>query len=242
MQLHKYDYEKLRNSDAFEFEDFIIRQFNGIPNEKQRSDKGIDGRAEDGTPIQVKRSDNIIRDVVDKFVTAAERFNERLFKKKIANNQVCGTIIAFSFSNGCIEEVARLRNKKNIIIDLKRVDEIVNIATRPKIKLDIIKSEKNISQQNWEITFQLEIEYEQSQKMAAIFWDFDYNENYGFAVDEKFSEGLRIFQDQEVEHQILEKHIFSSGEHCVAVKVSDEDGLESIDFLRFHLNGKITNL
>lgn len=245
VQLHKYDYETLRNSDAFEFEDFIIRQFNGTPNEKQRSDKGIDGKANDGTPIQVKRSDNIIRDVVDKFVTAAERFNERLFKKNIANNQVCGTIIAFSFSRGCIEEVARLRNKKNIIIDLKRVDEIVNVAMSPQIKLDIIKSEKNVAQQNWEITFKVEINNDQQlSKNLLVFWDFDYQQSNGFtfSVNEKNHKNQQFILEKDKNNEILQSHIFSAGEHSVAVKISDEDGLESIDFLRFHLNGKITHL
>ena len=245
VQLHKYDYETLRNSDAFEFEDFIIRQFNGTPNEKQRSDKGIDGKANDGTPIQVKRSDNIIRDVVDKFVTAAERFNERLFKKNIANNQVCGTIIAFSFSRGCIEEVARLRNKKNIIFDLKRVDEIVNVAMSPQIKLDIIKSEKNVAQQNWEITFKVEINNDQQlSKNLLVFWDFDYQQSNGFtfSVNEKNHKNQQFILEKDKNNEILQSHIFSAGEHSVAVKISDEDGLESIDFLRFHLNGKITHL
>ena len=245
VQLHKYDYETLRNSDAFEFEDFIIRQFNGTPNEKQRSDKGIDGKANDGTPIQVKRSDNIIRDVVDKFVTAAERFNERLFKKNIANNQVCGTIIAFSFSRGCIEEVARLRNKKNNIIDLKRVDEIVNVAMSPQIKLDIIKSEKNVAQQNWEITFKVEINNDQQlSKNLLVFWDFDYQQSNGFtfSVNEKNHKNQQFILEKDKNNEIFQSHIFSAGEHSVAVKISDEDGLESIDFLRFHLNGKITHL
>jgi site-specific DNA-methyltransferase (adenine-specific) len=59
VQLHKYDYDTLRNSNAFEFESWIVQQFGGTSNAKQRSDFGLDGKMPDNTPIQVKRSDNI---------------------------------------------------------------------------------------------------------------------------------------------------------------------------------------
>ena len=59
--LHKYDYDTLRNKEAFEFEKWIVEQFGGITNIKQRSDLGIDGRTRENIPIQVKRSENIGR-------------------------------------------------------------------------------------------------------------------------------------------------------------------------------------
>ena len=43
VQLHKYDYDTLRYSDAFEFESFIVTQYGGTPNTKQRGDFGIVG-------------------------------------------------------------------------------------------------------------------------------------------------------------------------------------------------------
>ncbi|MCL2132536.1 MAG: site-specific DNA-methyltransferase, partial [Lentimicrobiaceae bacterium] len=57
LQLRTYNYDVLRNMDAFAFETMIIEKFGGIPNQKQRSDFGLDGRMPDNTPIQVKRSD-----------------------------------------------------------------------------------------------------------------------------------------------------------------------------------------
>ncbi|WP_162504941.1 DNA methyltransferase, partial [Treponema endosymbiont of Eucomonympha sp.] len=45
VQLHKYDYDTLRYKDAFAFEAWIVRQFGGTPNAKQRGDMGLDGKA-----------------------------------------------------------------------------------------------------------------------------------------------------------------------------------------------------
>jgi site-specific DNA-methyltransferase (adenine-specific) len=81
VQLHKYDYDTLRYKDAFQFESWIVRQFGGKPNDKQRSDMGLDGIAADGAPIQVKRSDSVGRSVIDNFKSAIERFDKSLFEK-----------------------------------------------------------------------------------------------------------------------------------------------------------------
>jgi DNA modification methylase len=72
VQLHKYDYDTLRYKDAFEFEHFMVTQFGGTINTKQKGDMGLDGKAPDGAPIQVKRSDGIGRNVVDNFLAALQ--------------------------------------------------------------------------------------------------------------------------------------------------------------------------
>ena len=64
LQLHTYNSISLRNQNPFEFETFIIKEFGGIPNIKQRNDLGLDGKMPDNTPIQVKGSDNIGRNVM----------------------------------------------------------------------------------------------------------------------------------------------------------------------------------
>jgi site-specific DNA-methyltransferase (adenine-specific) len=81
VQLHKYDYDTLRYKDAFQFESWIVQQFDGTPNARQRGDMGLDGKTGDGTPIQVKRSDNIGRNVIDNFKSAVERFDKTCLKK-----------------------------------------------------------------------------------------------------------------------------------------------------------------
>jgi DNA modification methylase len=79
LQRHKYDYDTLRNKDAFEFESWIIGQFGGTSNVRQRSDLGLDGKAEDGAPIQVKRSENVARSVIDNFLSAVRRADKKLY-------------------------------------------------------------------------------------------------------------------------------------------------------------------
>jgi len=69
VHFHKYNYNKLRYEDAFEFQNWIIQQFGGEPNIKKGGDFGIDGKKEN-VPIQVKRSDNVGREVIDKFLSA----------------------------------------------------------------------------------------------------------------------------------------------------------------------------
>jgi len=80
VQLHKYDYDTLRYKDAFQFEKWIVEQFGGLANIKQRSDLGLDGKTREGAPIQVKRSDNIGRNVIDNFQSACKRYDSNLFE------------------------------------------------------------------------------------------------------------------------------------------------------------------
>lgn len=78
---------------------------------------GIDGWVELDVPTQVKQSENVGRDVVDKFETAIRRYG----KKK-------GVIFAFSFTKGAYEEVARvklLNEMRKLEIKLKTVEEIL---------------------------------------------------------------------------------------------------------------------
>jgi hypothetical protein len=78
---------------------------------------GIDGWIELDVPVQVKQSDNVRREVIDGFETAIPIFG----KKK-------GDIVAFSFTKGACEEVARvklLNDMSKLDIKLKTVEEIL---------------------------------------------------------------------------------------------------------------------
>ncbi len=65
---------------------WIVEQFGGVTNFKQRSDLGIDGRTRENIPIQVKRSDNIGRNVIDNFHSALMRYDKNLYEKKKKEN------------------------------------------------------------------------------------------------------------------------------------------------------------
>ncbi|MCZ2355091.1 MAG: site-specific DNA-methyltransferase [Bacteroidia bacterium] len=223
-QLHKYDYDTLRYKDAFKFESWIVTQFGGTSNSKQRGDLGLDGKTKDNTPIQVKRSDNIGRNVIDNFLSAVQRSDKKLFEKNQAIMKPVGFIIAFSFGKGAVEEVARLKNKENIIIKLVTVEDIVPIAKKPTLTVTINDNGKDKKELR-EIEF---IATAQSNAGIEFYaWDFDYKAGKGFKPQ------VLIDKDGKQTHK------FKAGQHNIAVKVVDNDGLDNIEVIKLKVNGKI---
>jgi DNA modification methylase len=227
VQLYKYDYDTLRYKDAFEFESWIVQQFGGTGNAKQRSDKGIDGKAVDGVPIQVKRSDNIGVNVIKNFSVSAKQFDKSLFEKNMSTKKQVGYIIAFSFGKGAIEEVSRLKNEENIIIKLVRVDEIIPIAVKPVVGIHINELEKD-NKGNRKIEF---IAAGDSPAGIEFYsWDFTYDKEKGFKSS--------IIIDREGKQIISLK----TGIHNIAVKVVDNDGLENMEIIKLKINGVVEKL
>ncbi len=228
VQLYKYDYDTLFHKNAFEFETWIIDQFGGIGNTKQKSDLGIDGKTRENTPIQVKQSENIGRNVVDNFSSAIKRSDKTLYEKNIAENKIAGYIIAFSFGKGAIQEVARLKNDENVLIKLVRVDEIVPISVKPTLTVDINdngQTDKHLR----EIEFIAKGVTTADKHIEFYAWDFNYN-------DKQFcAEILRDTHGKQT-------RIFKPGEFKIAVKVIDNEGLENIEIIKLKVNGKIEKL
>lgn len=226
LQLHKYDYDTLRYKDAFQFEHFIVTQFGGTVNAKQKGDMGLDGKAHDGAPIQVKRSDGIGRNVIDNFLAALQRHDKKLYETKIAKQEPVGYIIAFSFGKGAIEEVARLRNKENAIIKLVTVEEIIPIAKKPSLTVLVENKGKDAKGLT-------EVEFRAEGKSAAgiefYSWDFDYNpeKNKGFKPE------ILLDKTGAVSHK------FKPGQHGIACKVVDNDGLENVEVVKLKVNGVV---
>ena len=109
--------EELKALQPFEFQNWVFEKLHGRVNPKKIGDLGIDGWVELDVPTQVKQSENVGRDVVDKFETAIRRYG----KKK-------GVIVAFSFTKGAYEEVARVKlsdEMTRLDIKLKTVEEIL---------------------------------------------------------------------------------------------------------------------
>ncbi len=224
VQLHKYDYDILRNKPAFEFETWIIEQYGGVANSKQRSDLGLDGKTKDNAPIQVIRSDNIGRNVIDNFHSAVMRNDKALYEKNKSENKSIGIIIAFSFGKGAIQEVARLKNQENVKIELLTVSEIVPIAKKPTLTLkfnDLGTDSKKLR----EIEFIATAESESGIEFFA--WDFNYNSEKGFTAE--------ILLDKEGKHN----YKFKAGSYSIAVKVIDNEGLENIEIIKLKINGII---
>jgi DNA modification methylase len=224
VQLYKYDYDTLRYKDAFEFENWIIQQFGGIPQNKKGGDLGLDGKMSDNTPIQVKRSDNVGRNVIDNFFASVQRYNKNLFIKNLKAKNPIGYIIAFSFGKGAVEEVARLKNEENIIVKLVKVEEIVPIAIKPVIGVHVNELERD-EKGNRKIEF-----IAQGQSPAGIefySWDFNFNKEKGFKPS--------VIIDKEGK-QILS---LKAGTHNIAVKVVDNDGLENTEVVMLKINGDV---
>ncbi|MDR1683316.1 MAG: site-specific DNA-methyltransferase [Candidatus Symbiothrix sp.] len=207
--LRKYDYEILRNSEAFEFESWIIKQFGGISNERQRSDQGIDGKTTDGIPIQVKRSDNIDVNKIKNFWASIQQFDKNLYEKNVAEGKITGYFIAFSFGRGAVEFIATLKNKYNTIIKLVKVSDIVDYIRKPEVSL----SANPITNDEYEFIAKAQSEY----GIDFYSWDFSHDEEVGFKPD--------IWIDKTGK----KTKKFSEGEYQIAVQANDNEGFDNTD-------------
>lgn len=119
--------EDLKTLKPFEFQNWIVDRINGIQSNKKVGDMGIDGwtwMLHD--PIQIKQSEGIGRETIDKFESAIQRAE----KKK-------GFIIAFSFTRGSYEEVARVKESgleihlievKDILKDINAIYALMGVS------------------------------------------------------------------------------------------------------------------
>ena len=225
VQLQKYDWDELKAKDAFDFESWIVQQYGGYSNQKQRGDSGIDGKMPDNTPIQVKQSDDVGRNVVDNFLSAIQRYDKKLFNNNIKNKERVGILIAFSFGSGAVEEVSRLKNQENVIIDLVTVEKIIPISHKPTIKIGV----KDLGKDDKGNTL-IEFKATATSKVGIEFFAWDFN----FDTDtNKFRP--QILRDKDGE----QKFEFQAGIHNIAVKVVDNDGLENVEVVKLKTNGKV---
>ncbi|GHU20976.1 hypothetical protein FACS1894164_00070 [Spirochaetia bacterium] len=222
--LPTYDYDILRNSDAFEFEDWIVRKIGGTPNTKKHGDKGLDGKTADNTPVQVKRQDEIGRNVVDNFMSAIRRDDPDLLAKNIAEKKTAGYIIAFSFGKGLIAEIARLKQNDGIIIELLPVDKIVTIKFGPSVSIAV----EGIVRSDDERVIGFTATAKTDSKLELYSWDWEHDPEKGFRAD--------VYIDK-IGHQ--ERKLKNAGICSIACKVTDEYGHEAIKTVVVSINGKI---
>jgi len=234
--LHKYDYETLRYKDAFEFETWIINQFGMkfgigvIPQNKKGGDRGFDGKTRTGTPIQVKRSDNISVNVIKNFFSSCVINDKAGTEARKAAGEPIGYIIAFSFGTGAVQETAKLKLQENAIIKLVRVDEIVEIAHRPKlsVKVEEIKASEDSAKAKTharEIKFTATADSQNEIEMFA--WDFKFNENEPFKAEVMIDKsGIQTYK-------------FKPGLHTIGVKAVDEEGMEAVEVIKLKVNGEV---
>jgi len=121
--------EQLKELNPFEFQNWIVGAMGGTPSKKKVHDMGIDGYTFfDRIPVQVKQSEHVGRPVVDDFETALRRHGESAVKaakeRKNSHFALQGIIVAFSFTKGAHEEVARAKGE-SIDIQLLTVADVV---------------------------------------------------------------------------------------------------------------------
>ncbi|OQX98549.1 MAG: hypothetical protein B6I24_05010 [Bacteroidetes bacterium 4572_128] len=204
VHIHKYDFETLDKMNPFEFEHFVVEQFGGVPNKKQRADFGIDGvKIIDGVKyfLQIKQSKSIGRNVVDNFKSAIDR-------KKSKN----GFILAWSFGKGANAEVARLNREDNYNIKLIEISDFIPISKKPKISISIT-NEKNI------FYFDAKKNSHSENGINFFSWDFDFKD--------KFKSNILYDKKGIVKHKFKKE-----GKYEIACKCVDYEGLENIEIIK----------
>ena len=148
-------------------------------------------------------------------------------EKNKKDKKPVGYIIAFSFGKGAVAEAARLKLEENVIIELVTVDQIVPMAMKPTITIKPRDQGKD-SKGNHKIEFIAEAHSEAGIEFYS--WDFDYDEEKGFNPS--------VIIDKEGK----QSHQFKAGVHTIAVKVVDNEGLESIETIMLKVNGVVKKM
>jgi hypothetical protein len=120
--------------------------------------------------------------------------------------------------------VAKLKNNENIVIKLIKVEEIVPLAHKPVIKLDINELERD-EKGSRKIEFTAH-----GESVAGIefySWDFEFNEEKGFRPS--------VIIDKEGKQTLALK----AGTYSIAVKAIDNDGIENMEIIKLKINGMV---
>ena len=159
-------------------------------------------------PIQVKQQKNVGRPQMQNFIGFL-----------VQNKMARGYFIAFDFAKTAYEYVAEVKQNIGIEVTLLKVEDIVQVAKKPKIKLDwsyeTIEGQQHV---NFIATGE-EIELWQ--------WDWNYDETKGFTAE--------VLKDTEGKQTIILK----SGKNEIAVRGIDQNGIDTIETLTLYSNGSV---
>ena len=104
------------------------------------------------------------------------------------------------------------------------MNEIIPIATKPTVTITWQELSRD-AKGNCKIEFSAEGHSEAGIEFYA--WDFDYDEKKGFKPEELLDKSGK------------QTHTFKAGVHTVAVKIVDNEGLESIETIKLKVNGVV---
>jgi hypothetical protein len=233
VKFERYDYNKLRTMNANDFADFICAHIGGRSNTKKSADGGIDGWLPDDTPIQIKRSDAIGKNVIKNLWSSVQEYDKSLYEKNKAAGKPVGVVYAFSFSKAAWEARSLMKNQHGVIIDLVEIEKLVPMTTALKIELkaqDLNPTPAGgyaLPMPTHTIEFSANIKDNTNQQAANCAWDFNYDKNKGFNADELLYNKGKITRTME------------AGIYNIAVKVVDDQGVETIEAIRLIVNGGV---
>jgi hypothetical protein len=109
----------LRRLSSSEFQDWVVQRLSGTVSSPKDSRMGIDGYTSAGYPVQIKQSDEVGRDVIDRFATAMGQSKART-----------GMVVAFSFGSGAFEGTVRAKLHYRVEIKTVTVKELLESRYR----------------------------------------------------------------------------------------------------------------
>lgn len=221
----KWDWDKLRKMDDFEFEKLMVTKLTGTPSKATKGgDMGIDGVVNSKTVISVKRSEGIGRNVVDNLQTATKRhrrdfkntdnakvdYTIKINKGEINLAEFDAIVVAFSFGKGVYAEVVDMKIQDNFNILLLTVEDILPVSRPPKVEITSFHDKEK------------------------GFWTFEVNcqttskiENYSWLIrDQKTGE---IIDSETLSKENIFNKTLKKGNYKVSCEVVDEDGLSGIE-------------
>jgi hypothetical protein len=104
----------LRKLPSNEFQNWVIQKLLGKASSPRDSRIGIDAYTADGYPIQIMQSDNIDRNVIEKFASVMGRIKAKK-----------GIMVAFSFSDDVYRGIARAKINYQIEIKCLTINELI---------------------------------------------------------------------------------------------------------------------
>lgn len=106
--------EEIQAMKPFEFQNWVCEKLGGRVNPKKVADKGIDGRMNDGTPIEVKQHE-VSRPDFDKFAWSLTRDKKSM-----------GIMVGYRFGKGVERERARAKLEDGLEIEFVTAQKLLN--------------------------------------------------------------------------------------------------------------------
>ena len=149
----KWDYDKLRKMDDFEFEKLMVSKLGGrMLKQGKSADGGIDGIVNSKTVIQVKRSEGVSVNVLKNLKSTIEewRWDEKnlagakescvvkIQKGDVDLAEYDGVIVAFSFAKTIYASSVDYKIKSGFNFLILTVEDILPVARPPKVEIMVV--------------------------------------------------------------------------------------------------------